>query len=421
MSGLSLYAKDREKDYLNAESDKEDERQSRGRSASPFFRKGGRRRSVSAEPPTPLKLSQSDIEAEDDGIRSPSIGSIRPRHVAYADGSDDEDDSGSGSEEEWGSDDDGFDAVTSHNTELNAAVTSPIGPDEESMLEIPDPLGEGVNVVMAPEAFPGQIATTTGINSPRRRKASMRDPLPLVTSRPMFAKDRCTVVLTHGDPDAYIAKGERVPRKYMVASDLSEESKYAVEWGIGTVLRDGDEMILVNVTESETKVDADTTDRVAKLRNQQERSTLAYLLVRQATSLLQRTRLHVAVSCQAWHARNSRHMLLDLIDFYEPTMVIVGSRGLGQLKGILLGSTSHYLIQKSSVPVMVARRRMKRPAKRTAHLVQRARVPLSQAAIDKEGPGKLSSEVERMREEVESQEREEVEARERVGVKVAGE
>jgi len=193
-----------------------------------------------------------------------------------------------------------------------------------------------------------------------------------------------------------------------------------VEWGIGTVLRDGDEMILVNVLENEAKVDGDGSDRVAKLRHQQERSTMAYLLARQATSLLQRTKLHVTVSCQAWHARNARHMLLDLIDFYEPTMVIVGSRGLGQLKGILLGSTSHYLIQKSSVPVMVARRRLKRPAKRTAHLTQRARMPLSQATIDKEGPGKLSSDVEKMREEVESEEREELAARERVGVKVPG-
>lgn len=35
-------------------------------------------------------------------------------------------------------------------------------------------------------------------------------------------------------------------------------------------------------------------------------------------------------------------------------MVVVGSRGLGKLKGILLGSTSHYLVQKSSVPVMVS-------------------------------------------------------------------
>ena len=47
--------------------------------------------------------------------------------------------------------------------------------------------------------------------------------------------------------------GERKKRRYVVASDLSEESRYAVEWGIGTVLRDGDEMWLVTVVENESK------------------------------------------------------------------------------------------------------------------------------------------------------------------------
>lgn len=69
-------------------------------------------------------------------------------------------------------------------------------------------------------------------------------------------------------------------------------------------------------------------DRAVKLRSQQEvsifftpiltvnlkthtqRQGLAYILVRQATSLLQRTKLNVTVSCQAWHAKHARHMLL---------------------------------------------------------------------------------------------------------------
>jgi len=41
-----------------------------------------------------------------------------------------------------------------------------------------------------------------------------------------------------------------------------------------------------------------------------QRQGLAYILVRQVTGLLQRTRLNVTISCQAWHAKNSRHMLL---------------------------------------------------------------------------------------------------------------
>lgn len=47
-------------------------------------------------------------------------------------------------------------------------------------------------------------------------------------------------------------------------------------------------------------------------------------------------------------------MLIDMIDYHEPTLVIVGSRGLAKIKGMLLGSVSNYLIQKSSVPVMVS-------------------------------------------------------------------
>ena len=56
-------------------------------------------------------------------------------------------------------------------------------------------------------------------------------------------------------------------------------------------------------------------------------------LVRQVTSLLQRTRLQITATCQYLHAKNARHMLLDMIDFLEPTMAIVGSRGLGEIKG----------------------------------------------------------------------------------------
>ncbi|KAG8779440.1 hypothetical protein FRC12_024271 [Ceratobasidium sp. 428] len=311
-----------------------------------------------------------------------------------------------------------FDDQTQLNTTLNAALQASELENaqlDETLEFDSDPLGEGVNVVK-PEApvfettymsRPGTANTTSGAGdtaSVRAKKKTPRhDPLELVTSRPHFATNRCTMSLTHGKPD----QAQREGRRYVVASDLSEESRYAVEWGIGTVLRDGDEMIVVNVQETESKLDptdATTGDKTQKIRNQQERQTLTYLLCRQVTGLLQRTRLNVRVYCQAIHSKNSRRMLLDLIDYTEPTMVIVGSRGLNALKGILLGSTSHYLIQKSSVPVMVARRRLKRPAKRTAHLEPHKRVTLAEAAIDKAGPGKAERDADATRDEIESEE-----------------
>ncbi|KAJ3573205.1 hypothetical protein NP233_g2581 [Leucocoprinus birnbaumii] len=241
--------------------------------------------------------------------------------------------------------------------------------------------------------------------NPRRRKSvKHHDPLPHHTSRPLFQRDRATITITQGDPAAKL--GDRRKRKYVVASDLSEESRYAVEWGIGTVLRDGDEMLVVTVVENEGKIDPEIpnpNDRTTKLRSQQERQGLAYILVRQVLSFLQRTRLNVTVSCQAWHAKNARHMLLDIVDYTNPQMLIVGSRGLGQLNNILLGSTSHYLIQKCSVPVMVARRRLKRPPKRSAHLSSRRQhVKLSEAGIDRVA-AKVDQDVKVMRDEMQKE------------------
>ncbi|KAF8208887.1 hypothetical protein K438DRAFT_1917246 [Mycena galopus ATCC 62051] len=308
---------------------------SRARSQSPFsFRRFRQQRDASPTPQA-LPLTQSDIDLTSD------TSSVRPRTAFTDDGDDSDNDLGGGNggvetddeDDNWSGDEglDLFDPVTERNTEHNSIV-APVAPHD----------------IDTELTRSGRASTPKGRN-PRRRKSTRHlEPLALNTSRPIFQRDRCTITITQGDPDAR-GRGEK-RKRYIVASDLSEESRYAVEWGIGTVIRDGDEMMI--------------------------RQGLAYILCRQATGLLQRTKLNVTVVCQAWHAKNARHMLLDIVDYHEPQMLIVGSRGLGQLKGILLGSTSHYLIEKCSVPVMVARRRLKRPPRRSAHLAtHRTHVP----------------------------------------------
>ena len=56
-------------------------------------------------------------------------------------------------------------------------------------------------------------------------------------------------------------------------------------------------------------------------------------------------------------------MITELIDFLSPTLVIIGSRGRSAVKGVLLGSFSNYLVTKSSVPVMVARKKLRKHSK----------------------------------------------------------
>ncbi|KAK6907784.1 hypothetical protein I203_101785 [Kwoniella mangroviensis CBS 8507] len=369
---------------------------SRGpRAPSPFFRARKSREQAREREKSPevkaLKKdnygAESEVEPETEAESvSGAPKKYRPQASAYVDddsasdsaASQSDSESQSGDDEDYADiiDEDGeviFDEETEKNTEANAVFfegdaaglggrsatgeegdkedtndpeVPSISPRDDDQLDFfgeeveQDPLGEGPNVVVPPQS----LFQTSSLHQPKRRK-SLRSGIELVTSRPSFARDRCTITLTHGDPDAALEASAR----------------------------DGDELFMISVKEDESKVDPkawSNSDRAQKLRVQKERQTTALLLVKQVTGLLQRTRLNITVTCQFVHAKNARHMLLDLIDFLEPTM-------------------------KSSVPVMVARRRLQRPLRKTnpANLRHSPRVSLASASIEKTASSKQEDEV----------------------------
>ncbi|XAO27592.1 hypothetical protein I312_106448 [Cryptococcus bacillisporus CA1280] len=373
------------------------------RAPSPFFRARRARDQARARDTSPEveALKKDKDNGESDGESVGGAKKFRPQALAYEDESaseveTEEEGSGVDLDDEDILDEDGeviFDEETEKNTEANAvffegdaaglggrAPTDDLDaarddPDNRSQLDFygeeveQDVLGEGPNVVIPPASVFAVPSQTRG-----KKNKNVRRGLQLDTSRPSFARDRCTITLTQGDPDGALEESGKRMR------------------------RDGDEIFLISVKEDESKIDPKSwseSDKAQKLRIQKERQTTTLLLVKQVTGLLSRTRLQITVTCQFLHAKNARHMLIDLIDFLEPTMVIVGSRGLGKLQGILLGSTSHYLVQKSSVPVMVARRRLLRPLRRTnpANLRHSPRVSLASASIEKAASSKQEDDV----------------------------
>ena len=224
----------RSSSYAGQQADDRDSSDARARSQSPF-----RLRRLRRDPsPAVEALTQSDAESDAEMAR------IRPRNAfSFSSVSDDEsgdetEDDGS-SEDSWNEDEAGFDDITEQNTEANALVPPTNAVDQD----VPDYLGEGVNVIMPPEPyFPSTLNGGQGRNPRRRKSMKPQDTLPLNTSRPTFQRDRCIITVTHGSPEATHKETRKPGKRYVLASDLSEESRYALEWGIGTVLRDGDEL-----------------------------------------------------------------------------------------------------------------------------------------------------------------------------------
>ncbi|SGY80290.1 BQ5605_C008g05349 [Microbotryum silenes-dioicae] len=373
---------------LNVSShDSDDDRESsrsRGRSLSPFRRRrstsktragtsaGSSKRSPSAEG----LRTDPDHESDAEGDRTPVV---RPSNAFDSDSEDEDEDEG----EDWPEE-------VLNNTEANSSTQTPEDFITREGLSMTFP-GEGPNI----DSSQSSAGSGPGLLRRKSTKSAGKtlQPLKLETGRPVFEKNRCSITLTQGDP---IKAGEgRRTRSFLVASDLSDESLYAIEWAIGTVLREGDECTIVSIIETDSKFDPESTnlsssEKKAKIINQRERQASCLAISRQATALLEKTSLNVSIYCQAIHAKVPRHLLVDLIDYVEPTMVIIGTRGLSKIKGMLLGSVSNYLLQKSSCPVMVVRRPLR--LSRTTHrklssLNREARRPLSEAIIESESRG----------------------------------
>ncbi|KAJ5594861.1 uncharacterized protein N7459_001069 [Penicillium hispanicum] len=226
--------------------------------------------------------------------------------------------------------------------------------------------------------------------------------------------------------------GRRRQRKYLIAIDLSEESVYALEWTIGAILRDGDTMFAIYAVHEDTntssvqvgegaKVMRDATavvgsqtkeatqnpgrtilgrlgpgsssksssvDARASSMAEAERVKAVETISDTCVKLLRKTLLQVRIAVEVIHCKNPRTLVTEAIDELEPTLVIVGARGQSAFKGVLLGSFSNYLLSNSSVPVMVARRKLKRhPSKgrlSNIRLTNNLKAPksLTQAKVD---------------------------------------
>lgn len=218
------------------------------------------------------------------------------------------------------------------------------------------------------------------------------------------ATNRCVRTIYRGDfprmQKEAIEELRRV-RKYLVATDLSDEASHALEWTIGTVLRDGDTFLAIYcideeapIGKSEDEANGDEPQRfdsaLAKTRYEEsmkaqaaaiaafaktpisttpvlgatagptplgpairlgservaaspmgrepskaemERYKVVEAITKKIAYFLRKTKLQVRAVIEVIHCKSPKHLITEVIDFINPTMVVLGSRGRSALKG----------------------------------------------------------------------------------------
>lgn len=214
---------------------------------------------------------------------------------------------------------------------------------------------------------------------------------------------RCVRTLIRGDfkqTQQEAAENNRRVRTYLVATDLSEEAAHALEWTIGTVLRDGDTLLAIYCVDEKIGISQETGLNEAQVKEQaaglvaaakaamntplltaspapspmassthfkldstqnssssptgrerskaeQERFRAVEDIGDRVSKLLRKTKLQVKVVIEVIHCKSPMHLITEVIDHIEPTLVILGSRGRSALKGYVLIEHSNAVFRYS--------------------------------------------------------------------------
>ncbi|CAO3641656.1 unnamed protein product [Cunninghamella blakesleeana] len=130
-------------------------------------------------------------------------------------------------------------------------------------------------------------------------------------------------------------KKTRRSRTFMLATDLASYSEYALDWARDEVMDDGDELIVLRV------VTIDMSDKRSVIQAQLEHESK--MAKEKATQVMEKvmktsgpdTKISVIIEFVIGKVQES---IQEMIAMYQPSMLIVGTRGLSEFKGILLGS-----------------------------------------------------------------------------------
>ncbi|OCL09462.1 adenine nucleotide alpha hydrolases-like protein, partial [Glonium stellatum] len=152
-------------------------------------------------------------------------------------------------------------------------------------------------------------------------------------------------------------------RTFLCGLDSNDYSEYALEWLIDELVDDGDEIVCLRVVEKDSNIAADPSVEQGRYRRDAE-----HLMKQIQAKNVENKAINLILEFSVGKVNK---VIDEMINLYEPAILIVGTRGrsLGGFQGLLPGSVSKYCLQHSPVPVIVVRPNSKRAkAKRKRYL-----------------------------------------------------
>ncbi|EFA78091.1 hypothetical protein PPL_08739 [Heterostelium album PN500] len=177
----------------------------------------------------------------------------------------------------------------------------------------------------------------------------------------------------------------KIDMNYLVCVDGSEYSRNAFHFTVGKLSKDNDKITIIHVTHNvKTSLIDPLGDNLDKITNIEEME-LSEKIKRTYESECKALKVYKNISFNIslfnklnnnifnintnnnnnnnkqvkWEFTNIKsesntgEAVMQAIEIIKPDMVVVGTRGLNKLKRIILGSTSNYLINNSTIPVLV--------------------------------------------------------------------